>query len=369
MRRRTIGIMLALLLSLVPGAAAFAQSDTRCFSETGQCISGNIRAYWERNGGLPVFGYPIAPVQQETVESWTGPVQWFERDRLEDHAAQGQGVLAGRLGVEYLAATSRPWQFRSGSTAPAGCQLARETGYAACGAFLSYWLRNGGLARFGFPVTDEMDETIEGRTYRVQYFERRRMELHPEILPIAGDPVLLGLLARDLRSLSGQQPPKECGAAILGEMRADYASFNTQRALGCPIPGQDYSYVSGASGRFERGQMYYVPLRGGNGVIIVLSYQNSQITYTTYSDTWRSGDPDSYGTPPKGFFAPRRGFGKVWSEHPEVQKALGWAVENERAVTMSYQVYERGALLRVNDENASWHLRDDGFARSQVLAY
>ena len=74
------------VLPLSPAQGTQAQSANRCFPETGFCISGPIRQYWERNGGLPVFGFPTTPLQTETVEGWSGPVQWFERDRLEDHA-------------------------------------------------------------------------------------------------------------------------------------------------------------------------------------------------------------------------------------------------------------------------------------------
>ena len=40
----------------------------------------------------------------------------------------------------------------------------------------------------------EVEEVLEGRAYRVQYFERRRMELHPEF---GAGTVLLGLLGND----------------------------------------------------------------------------------------------------------------------------------------------------------------------------
>jgi hypothetical protein len=89
-------------------ASAQAQPGERCFVQTNQCISGPIRIYWERNGGLIVFGYPISPRQSERVEGRTLPVQWFERDRLEDHGAQG--VLAGRLGARLLELQGRPWE-------------------------------------------------------------------------------------------------------------------------------------------------------------------------------------------------------------------------------------------------------------------
>ncbi len=205
MRRLLIIAMLGLgLLSLLPTYQAMAQTDTRCFTETGYCISGPIRQYWERNGGLPVFGFPISPLRNETVESWTGPVQWFERDRLEDHTGQGQGVLAGRLGVEYLTLQGRPWQFRPIGAPQPGCRSFAETGYYLCGGFLTFWERNGGLERFGFPVTDQISERIEGRDFTVQYFERRRMEFHPENRPPFE--ILLGLLGRDVLQGTGPTP-------------------------------------------------------------------------------------------------------------------------------------------------------------------
>ncbi|NWF79557.1 MAG: hypothetical protein HXY37_05830 [Chloroflexi bacterium] len=206
MRRAPLLLILALLtLGLLPAADLAAQGNQRCFPETGYCISGPIRRYWEQNGGLPVFGFPISPLQTETVENWTGPVQWFERDRLEDHTAQNQGVLAGRLGVEYLERQGRPWQFRPLGGQVPGCRAFAETGYYLCGGFRSFWERNGGLARFGFPVTDQISETIEGQTYTVQYFERRRMEYHPENRPPFD--ILLGLLGRDLRQATPPTPP------------------------------------------------------------------------------------------------------------------------------------------------------------------
>jgi len=51
-----------------------------------------------------------------------------------------------------------------------------QTGHGIDGGFKTYWEANGGLAIFGFPLTEEMD--IDGRTG--QYFQRCVMRYFPE---------------------------------------------------------------------------------------------------------------------------------------------------------------------------------------------
>ncbi len=201
--RAPLCLLLALVaLALLPFATpAAAQADQRCFPETGQCIAGPIRAYWERSGGLATFGFPITAQAAETVEGTPLQVQWFERDRLE---IQPDGrVTAGRLGVERLEQLGTPWQQGAGAAAGAGCTAFPETGHQVCGTFAAYWRANGGLERFGFPVTGAFTAELEGRSYTVQYFERRRFELHPELGP---NSVLLGLLGREVFNARQGQP-------------------------------------------------------------------------------------------------------------------------------------------------------------------
>ena len=56
----------------------------------------------------------------------------------------------------------------------------------------------GGLAQFGYPISEEMREVspTDGQEYTVQYFERARFEYHPEYKGTPGE-VLLGLLGVD----------------------------------------------------------------------------------------------------------------------------------------------------------------------------
>jgi hypothetical protein len=63
-----------------------------------------------------------------------------------------------------------------------GAQFFPETGHNLSGKFLDYWNSSGGLALFGYPISEERVEVnpIDGKEYTVQYFERNRFELHPE---------------------------------------------------------------------------------------------------------------------------------------------------------------------------------------------
>jgi subtilisin family serine protease len=59
-----------------------------------------------------------------------------------------------------------------------------QTSHTLRGTFLAYWGANGGLPIFGYPTSEEFVERGEdGRDYTVQYFERHRLELHPENRP------------------------------------------------------------------------------------------------------------------------------------------------------------------------------------------
>jgi len=60
-----------------------------------------------------------------------------------------------------------------------------QTGKLVTGIFNDYWQKNGGLPQQGFPISDLMQEKsdLDGKSYRVQYFERAVFEYHPENAP------------------------------------------------------------------------------------------------------------------------------------------------------------------------------------------
>ncbi|HEX5501998.1 MAG TPA: N-acetylmuramoyl-L-alanine amidase [Thermomicrobiales bacterium] len=72
-----------------------------------------------------------------------------------------------------------------------------QTRHTLGGAFLHYWNKFGGLAQFGYPLTEEFAEIndADDQEYTVQYFERARFEHHPEHAGTDYE-VLLGLVGR-----------------------------------------------------------------------------------------------------------------------------------------------------------------------------
>ncbi len=77
------------------------------FPQTGQYLAFGFKDYWEKNGGLAIFGYPISGEIQEVnpADGKTYTVQYFERARFEWHPDQKGTpfeVQLGLLGNEVL---------------------------------------------------------------------------------------------------------------------------------------------------------------------------------------------------------------------------------------------------------------------------
>jgi len=146
---------------------------SRHFPETGYTVIGGFLDFWEKRGGLNIFGYPISN------EFWEGnyTVQYFQRARFEWHPENPPNyrVQLGLLGQQVYGRIAPPvpdW------TTP-WCRSQRyfhETGHVVSNAFLEFFDRYGSLDIFGYPISEAM---YEGNLI-VQYFQRARMEWHPE---------------------------------------------------------------------------------------------------------------------------------------------------------------------------------------------
>lgn len=190
------------------------QPNQRCFRETGMCIAGRLRAFWEQNGGLATFGLPLTRQQALDAASPDRQVQWFERARLELHPDNPApaDVKLGRIGVEYLEQQGRDWWLFERSTPQEGCLFFPETEKNVCGPFLATWQAHGleldgrpgitfaeSLALSGLPLSNAQVETLsDGQDYLVQWFERARFEL--PLNPAPTDQAQISLLGTKLQT-------------------------------------------------------------------------------------------------------------------------------------------------------------------------
>lgn len=87
------------------------QRGATYFAETGHNLSGSFLAYWQKNGGLPQFGYPISEVFTERLEDGKPyVVQYFERARFEYHPENRapNDLLLGQFGRRVLSGVPAP---------------------------------------------------------------------------------------------------------------------------------------------------------------------------------------------------------------------------------------------------------------------
>jgi hypothetical protein len=212
---RIAGLLALTLAALAVPLNAGAQADQPCqpFPETNQEICGVFLSYWEYNGGVPVFGYPLTvPFQELSADTLTQyETQYLERERFEHHLENEDTpyvILLGRLGVNILAANGIDWTALP-KTDPSEQNYMAATGQAIAPEFWEYWSSHGldfgdedvsfreALALFGYPVTPAQVETNpDGDAVLTQWFERARFELHDGV-------VLLGRLGAEVTASDG----------------------------------------------------------------------------------------------------------------------------------------------------------------------
>ena len=195
----------AVLLSGVSVAYA-QQPDESCryFDETKHNVCGKFLEYYDSRGGLEIFGNPISEAYYN--QDLELEVQYFQNSRMEYHPTNPEPyqMLLGLLGDElgYWSPPAPPDKIPMFNNDLH--HYFPETGHLLEYVFLDYFRAKGGLDIFGYPRSEYMFK--DGKM--VQYFQRARMEWHPEIT--TGPQMhlaLLGEMVVDVFSLTG--PPFE----------------------------------------------------------------------------------------------------------------------------------------------------------------
>ncbi len=197
--------------TMLEGVTSTNSPQSYFFKETGHNLSGAFKRFWDEQGGLSQFGFPRSEPFLELNQS-DGKVyltQYFERNRFEYHpsnAGTAYEVELGLLGRQLTSGRENEAAFKpiKAFTSRGDSRYFAETGHSLSYGFQTYWEQHGGLAIYGYPITEEFGEMNpdDGQRYTVQYFERGRFEYHPEL---RGTPyeVLLGLLGNGLLRQKG----------------------------------------------------------------------------------------------------------------------------------------------------------------------
>jgi hypothetical protein len=156
------------LLAASWGAVGAQSSDAEYFAQTGHFVRGDfLRFYRAVSNPTLLFGYPLT----EQFTSKDGKtVQYFQRARFEHSNDPAQPVKLTPLGREMYS----PGRQLVLNNALA-CRTFTESGHSVCFAFLEFFDQNGGVERFGVPISP-----FEFRNNQiVQYFENARFEWRP----------------------------------------------------------------------------------------------------------------------------------------------------------------------------------------------
>jgi hypothetical protein len=170
-------------------------SNSVYFRQTAHYLKDAFLNYWLMNGGVNIYGYPIT---EEFVLNGV-PVQYFERARFEYRPTSARPWKVELSNIGNMVTQGREFAPAAPEAATGDRTYFAETKHTLGGAFKQFWQASGGLAIFGFPISEEMREG----NLTVQYFERARFEMS------AQGRVQLGHLGRELlrkHSAEGMDP-------------------------------------------------------------------------------------------------------------------------------------------------------------------
>jgi hypothetical protein len=268
--RATIFLLMLLVLSFfsslfLSNANAQAGREKQFFPETNHSVEGQFLTYWNNNGGLAQYGYPITDAYLTTNGRLT---QVFERAIFEwwpenPAAFKVQLALLGNL----LSGNSRrtnPAAFipvANGVSTDAK-SFYKETGHYISEPFRTYWNDNGGIPTYGYPISEDFREisATDGKSYITQYFERNRFEYHPENAGTEFE-VLLGLLGSEYAKSHPQDfpltdtPQTSAWDLVTTGAKGTYPPVPTALTTLPPAPSSSTFKVEGsgtnASGKFQ----------------------------------------------------------------------------------------------------------------------
>lgn len=232
------------------------------FPSAGYQVEGAFLKYLRDHGGEKSLGLPTG---EEHPDGNDRIVQTFEKDRLQYFPGLAGTDFAVQLGTgKRLPTTPQP----KAPDAPPDSLYFPDTGHAVEHGFLDFFKANGGVAQFGFPRTDALNEG--GTT--VQYFQRAVMEYRDGKVSLRLIGATLSAGRPELAPVPGGKTTPDhvyfpdTGHAVSFAMLKFFKSHGDVALLGEPLT-EEIPARSGSGAAteqwFQRARLEYYPANAG----------------------------------------------------------------------------------------------------------
>lgn len=153
--------------------------------QSGHYVQGEFRKTWIRTDipALSIYGYPLTEqfIEYDPRAKTNKLVQYFERVKFElpSPAKSTDDVRTALIGYDAIEGRFFPPGRFAVTTDDQ--RYFDQTKHLLKGAFFDFWTKNGGLTRYGYPITEEFTEKNEqGKDTIYQYFERAKFAFDPD---------------------------------------------------------------------------------------------------------------------------------------------------------------------------------------------
>ncbi len=244
---------------------------------THHTLSEPFLGYWRAHGGVTTLGYPLTEAFSEhgVLEQYT------ERALL---TSAGGSVQVAALGTTLTAARHFPRISKAGAAA----RFFAATGHSLGGRFLTYWLAHQGATVLGAPISEVLDEGNgdgSGRRYQLQWFERGRLEYHPENTgPYTME---LGLVGRDALRARGWLPAP---SSSVKPANPEAGRVPGAKLYALEANGDVFESDGSTAWRYQWGS---IPDPGKCGVNTIAATTDGAVAYVTSASAATVGDPQA----------------------------------------------------------------------------
>ena len=223
-------------------------SSDRLFPLTGWRVGGDILQFWDANGGLPIFGLPLASAGATAgTESVPSPRNSSSAN-VSSCIPNLPHPITSRWASWAMNCCSVPVVIGAAkvtvSNYPANAAPSLKPAAPSAVQFLDYWQSHGlasvmapasdrgSLALFGYPLTaPQLETNSSGDHVLTQWFERARFELHPNLT----QPVLLGRLGAEWSGQTNLDLPLLDAAATPASRRSKATPLRSSSRRPCSL--------------------------------------------------------------------------------------------------------------------------------------